>query len=91
MKKEKIREKGKIWKREETRPPKEGFAEKENTKKKENHLRKREIWKREEKQPAPIAIVPESIKEEKKSWEKRNKRGKRNKVSKRTKRRNGSP
>ncbi|MBX0312285.1 MAG: translation initiation factor IF-2 [Sulfurihydrogenibium sp.] len=65
-KREKYEKKGRFEKREETRPPKEGFAEKEKYKEERKPFEKRERFeKREEKQPTPIAIVPESIKEEK--------------------------
>jgi len=65
-KREKYEKKGKFEKREETRPPKEGFAEKEKYKEERKSFEKKERFeKREEKQPTPIAIVPESIKEEK--------------------------
>jgi len=65
-KREKYEKKGKFEKREETRPPKEGFAEKEKYKEERKPFEKKERFeKREEKQPTPIAIVPESIKEEK--------------------------
>jgi len=65
-KREKYEKKGRFEKREETRPPKEGFAEKEKYKEGRKPFEKKERFeKREEKQPAPIAIVPESVKEEK--------------------------
>jgi len=65
-KREKYEKKGRFEKREETRPPKEGFAEKEKYKEERKPFEKRERFeKREEKQSTPIAIVPESIKEEK--------------------------
>jgi translation initiation factor IF-2 len=65
-KREKYEKKGRFEKREETRSPKEGFAEKEKYKEERKPFEKRERFeKREEKQPTPIAIVPESIKEEK--------------------------
>jgi translation initiation factor IF-2 len=65
-KREKYEKKGRFEKREEARPLKEGFVEKEKYKEERKPFEKRERFeKREEKQPTPIAIVPESIKEEK--------------------------
>jgi translation initiation factor IF-2 len=65
-KREKYEKKGRFEKREETRPPKEGFTEKEKYKEERKPIEKRERFeKREEKQSTPIAIIPESIKEEK--------------------------